>query len=103
MDSIVTLIPGMRYAFMTSLFGVVGSVGFTLITRAVQSSTEHTLRAFYSAMSRHAGVLSVDPMTQVAIYQQEQTAMIRKMSQDLDGKLSESTDILRISAVCSCW
>ena len=90
MDSIVTLIPGMRYAFMTSIFGVVGSVLFTLITRAVQGSTEHTLRSFYSAMSRHAGVLSVDPMTQVAIYQQEQTALIRKMANDLDGKLSEN-------------
>ena len=90
MDSIVTLIPGMRYAFMTSIFGVVGSVGFTLITRAVQGSTEHTLRDFYSAMSRHAGVLSVDPMTQVAIYQQEQTALIRKMANDLDGKLTEN-------------
>lgn len=90
MDSIVTLIPGMRYAFMTSIFGVVGSVCFTLITRGVQSSTEHTLRGFYSAMSRHAGVLSVDPMTQVAIYQQEQTALIRKMANDLDGKLTEN-------------
>ena len=90
MVSIVTLIPGMRYAFMTSIFGVVGSVGFTLITRAVQGSTEHTLRSFYGAMSRHAGVLSVDPMTQVAIYQQEQTALIRKMANDLDGKLTEN-------------
>ena len=90
MDSIVTLIPGMRYAFMTSIFGVVGSVAFTLITRAVHGSTENTLRAFYGAMSRYAGVLSVDPMTQVAIYQQEQTALIRKMANDLDGKLSEN-------------
>ena len=90
MDSIVTLIPGMRYAFMTSIFGVVGSVAFTLITRAVHGSTEHTLRAFYGAMSRHAGVLSVDPMTQVAIYQQEQTALIRQMAQDLSGKLTDN-------------
>ena len=90
MDSIVTLIPGMRYAFMTSIFGVVGSVAFTLITRAVHGSTENTLRAFYGAMSRYAGVLSVDPMTQVAIYQQEQTALIRKLANDLDGKLSEN-------------
>lgn len=90
MTSIVTLIPGMRYAFMTSIFGVVGSVAFTLITRAVHGSTEHTLRAFYGAMSRHAGVLSVDPMTQVAIYQQEQTALIRKMADDLSGKLSDN-------------
>ncbi len=90
MDSIVTLIPGMRYAFMTSIVGVVGSVAFTLITRAVYGSTEHVLRSFYGAMSRHAGVLSVDPMTQVAIYQQEQTALIHQMSQDLSGKLSDN-------------
>ena len=79
MDFIVTLIPGMRYAFMTSIVGVVGSVAFTLITRAVYGSTEHELRYFYGAMSRYAGVLSVDPMTQVAIYQQEQTALIHQI------------------------
>ena len=89
-DSIVTLIPGMRYAFMTSIFGVVGSVLFTLVTRAVYGSAEHTLTQFYSAMSRHAGVLSVDPMTQIAIYQQEQTALIKTMSKDLNGKLAET-------------
>ncbi|MBQ3575175.1 MAG: methyl-accepting chemotaxis protein [Clostridia bacterium] len=88
MNSIKTLIPGMRYAFMTSIFGVIGSVAFTLITRGVQGSTQHTLRDFYGAMSRHAGVLSVDPMTQVAIYQQEQTALIRKMSVDLNNALT---------------
>ena len=89
-ESIVTLIPGMRYAFMTSIFGVVGSVLFTLITRAVYGSTEHTLTQFYSAMSRHAGVLSVDPMTQIAIYQQEQTALIKTMAKDLNGKFTET-------------
>ena len=89
-SSIVTLIPGMRYAFMTSIFGVVGSVLFTLITRMVYGSTEHTLTQFYSAMSRYAGVLSVDPMTQIAIYQQEQTALIKTMSKDLNGKFTEN-------------
>ena len=89
-SSIVTLIPGMRYAFMTSIFGVVGSVAFTLITRMVYGSTEHTLTQFYSAMSRHAGVLSVDPMTQIAIYQQEQTALIKTMAKDLNGKFADN-------------
>lgn len=88
MNSIKTLIPGMRYAFMTSIFGVIGSITFTLLTRIVQGSTQRTLRDFYGAMSRHAGVLSVDPMTQVAIYQQEQTALIRKMSTDLNAALT---------------
>ena len=90
MDSIVTLIPGMRYAFLTSIFGVVGSVAFTLLTRAVHGSTEHTLRDFYGAMSRHAGVLSVDPMTQVAIYQQEQTMLIKNLSQNLSNDLAQA-------------
>ena len=90
MDSIVTLIPGMRYAFLTSIVGVVGSVSFTLIIRFVYGSTERTLRNFYGAMSRYAGLSSVDPMTQVAIYQQEQTVLIRQMAEDLSGKLTDN-------------
>ena len=82
-NSIMTLIPGMKYAFMTSIFGVIGSVLFTLITRAVYGSTEHRLRSFYGAMSRYAGVHSVDPLTQVAIYQQEQTALIQNISREM--------------------
>lgn len=89
-SSIMTLIPGMKYAFMTSIFGVVGSVAFTLITRAVYGSTEHTIKQFYGAMSRYAGVVSVDPLTQVAIYQQEQTALIQTMAKDLNGAFTEN-------------
>ena len=88
-QSIVTLIPGMRYAFMTSIVGVVGSITFTLITRFTCGSAEHTLQDFYGAMSRYAGVLSVDPMTQIAIYQQEQTALIQTMAQDLNGSFTD--------------
>ena len=89
-ESIMTLIPGMKYAFTTSIFGVVGSVLFTLITRAAYGSTEHTLRSFYGAMYRYAGVVSVDPMTQVAIYQQEQTALIQDMAKDLNGSFTKN-------------
>ncbi len=89
-QSIMVLIPGMRYAFVTSIFGVIGSILFTLITRAVYGSTEHTLRSFYGAMSRYAGVLSVDPLTQVAIYQQEQTALIQTMARNLNGAFTEN-------------
>lgn len=89
-ESIMTLIPGMKYAFTTSIFGVVGSVLFTLITRAVYGSTEHTLRSFYGVMYRYAGVVSVDPMTQVAIYQQEQTALIQDMAKDLNGSFIQN-------------
>lgn len=97
-QSIVTLIPGMRYAFMTSIVGVVGSIAFTLITRFVCGSAEHTLQDFYGAMSRYAGVLSVDPMTQIAIYQQEQTALIQTMSEDLNGSFTQRLEEIILSA-----
>lgn len=89
MSSIETLIPGMRYAFTTSIVGVIGSVSFTLISRMVNGSAQRALTGFYGAMSRYAGVLSVDPMTQIAIYQQEQTAMISTMTKDLNGRFTQ--------------
>ncbi len=88
MSSIETLIPGMRYAFMTSVFGVVASIAFTLVTRFVNGSAARAVTSFYGAMSRYAGVLSVDPMTQIAIYQQEQTALIQTMAKDLNGEFT---------------
>ena len=89
-NSITTLIPGMKYAFVTSIFGVVGSVLFTMITRAVYGSAENTIKTFYGALRRNAGVLSVDPLTQVAIYQQEQTALIQTMAKDLNGTFTDN-------------
>ena len=77
--SMSTLLSSMKYAFLTSIVGVVASVTFTLITRAVQGSAQRELINFYNAMARYAGVLSVDPMTQIAIYQQEQTAIMKQL------------------------
>ena len=88
-NSITTLIPGMKYAFMTSIFGVVGSVLFTLLTRAVYGSTQHAIKDFYGALSHNAGVISVDPLTQVAIYQQEQTTLLHSLAQDLTGSFTD--------------
>ena len=89
-NSITTLIPGMKYAFVTSIFGVVGSVMFTMITRAVYGSAENTIKSFYGALRRHAGVVSVDPLTQVAIYQQGQTALIQTMAKNLNGTFTDN-------------
>lgn len=88
MSSIETLIPGLRYAFMTSIVGVIGSVSFTLILRIVNGSAARAIDNFYGAMSRYAGVLSVDPMTQIAIYQQEQTTLIQNMSKEMSGQIT---------------
>ena len=93
MSSIETLIPGLRYAFMTSIVGVIGSVTFTIIQRTVNGSAASAIEGFYGAMSRYAGVLSVDPMTQIAIYQQEQTTLIQNMSKDMSGRLAEAMSV----------
>ncbi len=85
-SSMNTLLSSMKYAFLTSIFGVVASVLFTLLTRAVHSKAQATLVEFYNAMARYAGVLSVDPLTQVAIYQQEQTVLLREMAKSISAE-----------------
>lgn len=89
-QSMDVLLSSMKYAFLTSIFGVIASISFTLINRWVVGRTQNALIEFYNAMERHAGVLSVDPMTQVAIYQQEQTAILRQLLDAFSGeRLSE--------------
>ena len=97
-QSIVTLIPGMRYAFTTSIVGVVLSVSFNLMTRMANGAAVHALDSFYAAMSRYAGVLSVDPLTQLAIYQQEQTQMMRTMTEEISGRFARNVNQAIIEA-----
>lgn len=87
-ESMSVLLGSMKYAFLTSIFGVVVSILFTLLTRIVRSRAERSLTAFYNAMARYAGVLSVDPMTQIAIYQQEQTGLLKQLLEKLDSEKS---------------
>lgn len=44
--SIETLIPSMRYAFMTSIFGVIGSILFTMVVRMTNGFTTTRSRNF---------------------------------------------------------
>lgn len=89
MASIRQLLPGVRYAFTTSIVGVIASIVTTLIVRVIHGSALRALTSFYSAMNEYAGVVSVEPMTQIAIYQQEQTALIARMAENLSGDLAE--------------
>lgn len=84
-ESMSVLLGSMKYAFLTSIFGVIVSILFTLLTRIVRSRAERSLTAFYNAMARYAGVLSVDPMTQIAIYQQEQTGLLKALLEKIDS------------------
>lgn len=93
--SIETLIPSMRYAFMTSIFGVVGSLLFQAAVRMTNGFADTAITDFYSAMKGKAGVLSVDPMTQVAIYQQEQTSLIQKLERELSASIQAGVQPLQ--------
>ncbi len=94
MSSMKTLIPGMRYAFMTSIVGVIGSVLFTLIISWVTGSTRKALVSFYRAMRSDAGIVTVDPMTQIAVYQQEQSQILQSLSNDLRTTLPKRMGIV---------
>ena len=89
MKAIQVLMGGMRTAFATSIVGVVCSVAFSLILRSTQGSARKALQSFYDAMSSQAHMSTVDPITQIAIYQQEQTQMIQALAQDITGDLTD--------------
>ena len=89
MEAIRVLMGGMRYAFATSIAGVICSVLFSLILRIAQGSTRKALKRFYDAMQQQAHMVTVDPITQIAIYQQEQTAMIQDLARDITGDLTD--------------
>ncbi len=89
MDAIRTLVNGMRYAFTTSIVGVIGSITFSLVLRWVQGSARKTLNRFYDAMQHHAHMVTVDPITQITIYQQEQTTLLHSLAQDLTGGFTD--------------
>jgi len=89
MISMINLLGGMRYAFLTSIVGVVGSLSFQVIQRAIQNSTAHALTAFQDAMRTEAHVVTVDPMTQITIYQQEQTAQLQAIAEEVTLRMAD--------------
>lgn len=89
MLAITQMLSGMNYAFFTSIVGVVGSLTFQVIQRAVQNSTAHALTAFQDAMRTEAHVITVDPMTQITIYQQEQTAQLQAIAEEVTLRMSD--------------
>ncbi|NLG24490.1 MAG: MotA/TolQ/ExbB proton channel family protein, partial [Clostridiales bacterium] len=83
MSTISVLIGGMRYAFMTSIVGVVLSISYTILSRIVRSGAVRSLSAFYDALRAASGKAAVDPINQMAIYQQEQTALLQTIAEDM--------------------
>lgn len=89
MEAISNLLQGMRYAFTTSIVGVVASLTFQLVQRWVQNSTRRALTVFQDAMRTEAHVVTVDPITQITIYQQEQTAQIQAIAEEITQHMAD--------------
>jgi len=89
MSSISGLLEGMKYAFTTSIVGVIASLSFQVLQRWAQNSTSHALVVFQNAMRTEAHVVTVDPMTQITIYQQEQTAQLQAIAEELTTRMPE--------------
>lgn len=83
------LLKGMKYAFTTSIVGVIGSLSFQVLQRWVQNSTARALVSFQDAMRTEAHVITVDPMTQITIYQQEQTAQLQAIAEEITGNMTQ--------------
>ncbi len=88
-EAIGQILGGMKYAFTTSIVGVVASLIFQVLQRWAQNSTRHALYAFQDAMRNEAHVITVDPMTQITIYQQEQTAQLQAIAEELTLRLTD--------------
>ncbi len=89
MNSISSLLSSMRYAFTTSIVGVIASISFSLAQRWVQNGTRRALSEFQDAMRTEAHVVTVDPMTQITIYQQEQTAQIQAIAEEITCHMAD--------------
>lgn len=89
LEAIASMVSGMQYAFWTSIVGVVASLIFQVLQRWVQNSTGHALTAFQDAMRTEAHVITVDPMTQITIYQQEQTAQLQAIAEEVTLRMAD--------------
>lgn len=90
--SMLSLLGGMKYAFGTSIVGVVGSIVFNLVVKYNTGATRVALDDFIEEFRQNDTSPSVDPLTQIACYQQEQTLHMRAIVEEVTLKFVERLD-----------
>ena len=86
--SMLGMLGGLRYAFGTSIVGVLASITFTFLNRSVQGRARNALEEFTQIFQQDTDMRSVDAMTQIATYQQEQTRLLRNITGELQENLA---------------
>lgn len=96
LTSMNEMMGGLKYAFGTSIAGVIASIAFTVLNKAVQGRARNTLEEFTQIFQQDTDMPPVDPMTQIATYQQEQTRALATLVNEV-----QTTMISRIDEVLS--
>lgn len=93
-QSMLDMLRGLRYAFGTSIVGVIASITFTVINKTVQGHARNTLEEFTQIFQQDTDMPPVDPITQIATYQQEQTralaTIVNELQASLIGRIDEA-------------
>ncbi|MCR4708250.1 MAG: MotA/TolQ/ExbB proton channel family protein [Clostridiales bacterium] len=86
------LIGGMSTAFMTSIVGVSASLVFSLLNNRQMTGCRRAVDRFCDSFSLYAMPKPVSPETELLAQVREQTAYLRKMSEDLSASLSQQLE-----------
>lgn len=86
------LIGGMSTAFMTSIVGVSASLLFSLLNNRQMTRCRRTVDRFCDAFSLYAMPKPVAVETELIALQQEQTAYLKKIADDISRNLSQQLE-----------
>lgn len=90
--SMLGMLSGMRYAFGTSIVGVIASISFVVLNKTVQGHARNTLEEFTQIFQQDTDMPPVDPITQIATYQQEQTRALATLVNEVQTNMINRID-----------
>lgn len=91
-ESMLGMLNGLQYAFGTSILGVICSITFTVLNKTVQGRARNALEEFTQIFQQDTDMPPVDPITQIATYQQEQTRALATLVNEVQTSLINRID-----------
>ena len=92
MESIPTLLGGMKYAFTTSIVGVTCSLAFNMVNRIVIGHAYQCLDSFDEAFYELAMPRPLDPTVQLICQNQDSTAILKHSNEELKITLADAIE-----------
>lgn len=88
LGAIQQLISGMSTAFLTSIFGVLASLCFNFLNRYFTSRCQRAMQRFVTTFQRYAMAKPLGDETSLVTLQQEQTAYMRQMVEEVSVRMA---------------